>query len=291
MTQSLVAIQGLSAISTRDAGAPVLRDVSLTLKKGEVCGLVGESGAGKSTIAKAVLGILPSTVTVTGGSIRFEGRDLLAMPRRELTNIMGRDITLIPQDPQTALNPARRIEAQLTDGLRMRLGMGKTDAHQRALQLLDEVQIRDPKRVLEAYPHELSGGMRQRILIASAFALNPKLVVADEPTTALDVTVQKEILRLIRRMQEAHGTAVIFVTHDLGVVAKICDSVTLLYAGKVIEDGSTRDLLTAPKHAYTRALIAAGPRYDRPNAGLEPVPEAVFRQLRAEIGIAERSIR
>ncbi|MGN8171820.1 ABC transporter ATP-binding protein [Hyphomicrobiales bacterium] len=290
MTQSFVAIQGLSAISTRDAGAPVLRDVSLTLEKGEVRGLVGESGAGKSTIAKALLGILPSTVKITGGFIRFEGRDLLSMPRRELADIMGRDITLIPQDPQTALNPARRIEAQLTDGLRLRLGMGKTDAHKRALQLLDEVQIRDPKRVLNAYPHELSGGMRQRILIASAFALNPKLVVADEPTTALDVTVQKEILRLIRRMQEAHGTAVIFVTHDLGVVAKICDSVTLLYAGKVIEDGRTRDLLMAPKHAYTSALIAAGPRYDRPDAGLEPVPEAVFRQLRAEIGIAERRV-
>lgn len=290
MTQSFVAIQGLSAISTRDAGALVLRDVSLTLEKGEVRGLVGESGAGKSTIAKALLGILPFTVKITGGFIRFEGRDLLSMPRRELADIMGRDITLIPQDPQTALNPARRIEAQLTDGLRLGLGMGKTDAHQRALQLLDEVQIRDPKRVLNAYPHELSGGMRQRILIASAFALNPKLVVADEPTTALDVTVQKEILRLIRRMQEAHGTAVIFVTHDLGVVAKICDSVTLLYAGKVIEDGKTRDLLMAPKHAYTSALIAAGPRYDRPDAGLEPVPEAVFRQLRAEIGIAERRV-
>jgi len=291
MTQPLLAIEGLSAISTRDGRAPVLRDVSLTLERGEVRGLVGESGAGKSTIAKALLGILPSTVEIIGGFIRFEGRDLLALPRRELADMMGRDITLIPQDPQTALNPARRIEAQLTDGLRLKLGMGKREAHQRALHLLDEVQIRDPKRVLNAYPHELSGGMRQRILIASAFALNPKLVVADEPTTALDVTVQKEILRLIRRMQEAHGTAVIFVTHDLGVVAKICDSVTLLYAGKVIEHGATRDLLTAPKHAYTSALLAAGPRYDRPDAGLEPVPEAVFRQLRAEIGITERSVR
>ncbi|MDQ1184442.1 ABC transporter ATP-binding protein [Agrobacterium larrymoorei] len=291
MTQPLLAIEGLSAISTRDGGAPVLRDVSLTLERGEVRGLVGESGAGKSTIAKALLGILPSTVEIIGGFIRFEGRDLLALPRRELADMMGRDITLIPQDPQTALNPARRIEAQLTDGLRLKLGIGKREAHERALHLLDEVQIRDPKRVLNAYPHELSGGMRQRILIASAFALNPKLVVADEPTTALDVTVQKEILRLIRRMQEAHGTAVIFVTHDLGVVAKICDSVTLLYAGKVIEHGATRDLLTAPKHAYTSALIAAGPRYDRPDAGLEPVPEAIFRQLRAEIGIAERSAR
>ncbi|MDO6965039.1 ABC transporter ATP-binding protein [Rhizobium alvei] len=290
MTNPLISIEALSAISTRDAGQPVLRDVSLTLEKGEVRGLVGESGAGKSTIAKALLGILPSTVKVTGGWIRFEGRDLLAMAPRDLSAIMGRDITLIPQDPQTALNPTRRIEAQLTDGLRLKLNMGKGAARERALQLLDEVQIRDPERVLKAYPHELSGGMRQRILIASAFALNPKLVVADEPTTALDVTVQKEILRLIRRMQEAHGTAVIFVTHDLGVVAKICDQVTLLYAGKVIEDGPTAELLTAPRHVYTRALIAAGPRYDQPNAGLEPVPESVFRQLRAEIGIAERRI-
>jgi peptide/nickel transport system ATP-binding protein len=159
------------------------------------------------------------------------------------------------------------------------------EAHVRALKLLEEVHIRDPERVLRSYPHELSGGMRQRVLIAAAFALEPKLVVADEPTTALDVTVQKQILRLIRGIQQAHGTGVIFVTHDLGVVAQICDSVTLLYAGKVIEEGRTADVLGAPRHAYTRALIAAGPRYDRPDAGLEPVPPQVFEQLRAEIGI------
>ncbi len=288
MTAPLLSIQALSAVSTRDAGQPVLRDVSLDLSPREVHGLVGESGAGKSTIAKALLGILPRTVQVTGGWIRFEGRDLLAMKPAELRAIMGRDITLIPQDPQTALNPARRIEAQLTDGLRLRLGMGKADARARALQLLEEVQIRDPARVLASYPHQLSGGMRQRILIAAAFAPGPKLVVADEPTTALDVTVQKEILRLIRRMQQSHGTAVIFVTHDLGVVAKICDSVSLLYAGKVIESGSTAAMLQRPQHAYTRALIAAGPRYDRPDAGLHPVPEGIFRQLRQEIGMEAR---
>jgi peptide/nickel transport system ATP-binding protein len=250
-----------------------------------VCGLVGESGAGKSTIAKAVLGILPRTVRITSGAIRFEDRDLLTMPPRELRDLIGSQISLIPQDPQTALNPGRRIEAQLTDGLRLRRGLSAKAAHERALKLLDEVQIRDPERVLRAFPHELSGGMRQRVLIAAAFALEPKLVVADEPTTALDVTVQKQILRLIRDMQRQHGTAVIFVTHDLGVVAQICDSVTLLYAGKVIEAGPTSQVLKEPKHAYTKALMAAGPRYDRPNAGLEPVPQAVFDQLRQEIGI------
>ncbi|WP_112604374.1 ABC transporter ATP-binding protein [Rhizobium sp. WW22] len=287
MTSPLLSITGLNAVSDRDGGAPILRDVSLTLERGEVRGLVGESGAGKSTIAKALLGILPRGVRVTNGSILFENRDLLTLSAKELRDIMGSEISLIPQDPQTALNPGRRIEAQLTDGLRLKRGMSSSDAHRRALKLLEEVHIRDPERVLRAYPHELSGGMRQRILIAAAFALEPKLVVADEPTTALDVTVQKQILRLIRGLQEAHGTAVIFVTHDLGVVAQICDSVTLLYAGKVIEEGRTSDVLAHPRHVYTKSLLAAGPRYDRPDAGLTPVPQAVFEQLRREIGISE----
>jgi len=285
MTDMLLNVTGLSAVSDREGGLPVLRDVSLSLKKGEVRGLVGESGAGKSTIAKAILGILPRTVRVTGGWINFKNRDLLGMKPPELRSIMGSEIALIPQDPQTALNPGRRIGAQLADGLRLKRGMSAKAAEARALQLLADVQIRDPDRVMASFPHQLSGGMRQRVLIAAAFAVDPELVVADEPTTALDVTVQKEILRLIRRMQEAHGTGVLFVTHDLGIVAQICDSVTLLYAGKVIEDGPVRSVLENPQHAYTRALIAAGPRYDRPDAGLEPVPEEIFHALRQEIGI------
>ncbi len=285
MTDMLLNVTGLSAVSDREGGLPVLRDVSLSLKKGEVRGLVGESGAGKSTIAKAILSILPRTVRVTGGWINFKNRDLLAMKPQELRSIMGSEIALIPQDPQTALNPGRRIGAQLADGLRLKRGMSAKAAEARALQLLADVQIRDPDRVMASFPHQLSGGMRQRVLIAAAFAVDPELVVADEPTTALDVTVQKEILRLIRRMQEAHGTGVLFVTHDLGIVAQICDSVTLLYAGKVIEEGPVRSVLENPQHAYTRALIAAGPRYDRPDAGLEPVPEEILHALRQEIGI------
>ncbi|MDL2405251.1 ABC transporter ATP-binding protein [Rhizobium calliandrae] len=287
MTEPLLSIKALSAVSDRDNGAPILRDIALALERGEVRGLVGESGAGKSTIAKALLGILPHTVRVTSGSILFESRDLLKLPAKDLRDIMGNEISLIPQDPQTALNPGRRIEAQLTDGLRLKRGLSWHDARLRALKLLEEVHIHDPERVMRAYPHELSGGMRQRILIAAAFALEPKLVVADEPTTALDVTVQKQILRLIRGLQEAHRTAVIFVTHDLGVVAQICDTVTLLYAGKVIEEGRTADVLGNPQHIYTKSLIAAGPRYDRPDAGLTPVPQTVFEQLRREIGIRE----
>ena len=283
MTAPILTIRRLSAVSELGNAEPILRNASLDLKAGETLGLVGESGAGKSTIVKALLGVLPRTVRITQGEILFEGRDLRTAPRRETRAIFGDAIALVPQDPMTALNPGRRIEAQLTDGLRLRRGMTAREAHTRALELLAEVRIADPERVLRAYPHQLSGGMRQRVLIAAAFALEPKIIVADEPTTALDVTVQKQILRLMRQMQEAHGTAVIFVTHDLGVVAQICDRVTLMFAGAVIESGSTADILSAPRHAYTRALIAAGPRYDRPDAGLKPVPEALVAALRLEV--------
>jgi peptide/nickel transport system ATP-binding protein len=279
----MLSIRKLSAVSDLDGGAPILRAIDLDLSAGETLGLVGESGAGKSTIAKALLGVLPRTVRVTGGQILFEGGNLLAMRPRALRDIFGDHIALIPQDPLSALNPGRRIEAQLTDGLRLRRGMGWRQARRRALELLGEVHIDDPERLMGAFPHQLSGGMRQRVLIAAAFALEPKIIVADEPTTALDVTVQKQILRLIRAMREAHGTAMLFVTHDLGVVAQICDRVTLLFAGAVIESGATADVLAAPRHAYTRALIAASPRYDRPEAGLRPVPERVVARLRADV--------
>jgi len=283
MSAPRLAIEALSAMSSRDGDKPILRRVSLSVAVGEVHGVVGESGAGKSTIAKAILGIVPSQVKLTGGRIGFEGRDLLSLPASELRALLGRDIALVPQDPSTALNPSRRIDAQLTDGLRLKRGYSATQARLRARSLLEEVQIRDPDRVLLSYPHQLSGGMRQRVLIAAAFGLEPKLVIADEPTTALDVTVQKQILRLIRSLQERHGTSVLFVSHDLGVVAKICDRVTVLYMGKVMEQGATADLLDAPRHAYTRALLAANPRYDRPDTGLEPTPPEVVAALRQEI--------
>ena len=278
-----LSIEALSAISLRDGNKPVLRRVSLTVESGEVHGLVGESGAGKSTVAKAILGIIPSQVKVIGGRISFDGKDLLSLPAKELRALLGRDIALVPQDPSTALNPARRIDAQMTDGLRLKRGLPAKEARLRARALLEEVQIRDPERVLTSYPHQLSGGMRQRVLIAAAFALEPKLVIADEPTTALDVTVQKQILRLIRSLQERHGTSVLFVSHDLGVVAKICDRVTVLYMGRVMEQGATADVLERPAHAYTKALLAASPRYDRPDAGLEPTPPEVVAALRSEI--------
>jgi peptide/nickel transport system ATP-binding protein len=270
-------------LSARSAAGPVLRDVSLQVNAGEVMALVGESGAGKSTIAKAVLGILPAGIKVTSGSIVFEGADLLTLPPQQLRELLGVRIALIPQDPLTSLNPARRIGDQLTDGLRLRAGLSRRDAAARALQLLDDVHIREPETVMWRYPHELSGGMRQRVLIAQAFSLKPHVIIADEPTTALDVTVQKQVLRLIREMQRAQGTTLLFVTHDLGVVAQISDRMTVLYGGKVLEQGATDDILRSPRHAYTQALLAACPRYDRPEQSLSPVPETLIAQLKREI--------
>ncbi|MFI5013382.1 MAG: ABC transporter ATP-binding protein [Hyphomicrobiales bacterium] len=289
MSAPLLAISHLSAVAGRDGGTRILRDVSLAVPRGEVHGLVGESGAGKSTIGKAILGILPQAIRVANGAITLAGRDLLGLDRRARRRLLGAQVALIPQDPLTALNPGRRIEAQLTDGLILWRGLSFKDARERMLGLLEEVQIREPSKVMRSYPHQLSGGMRQRALIAAAFALEPQLVIADEPTTALDVTVQKQILRLIRAMQARHGTGVLFVTHDLGVVAQICDRATLLYMGKVMEEGRIEALLQTPRHLYTKALMAACPRYDRPGQGLQPIPEPVLAACRAEIAAFDRA--
>jgi len=269
-------------------GPPLLRRVSLDVAAGEVRGLVGESGAGKSMIGKAVLGILPPSVQITEGEILLDGIDLLRLPPKESRRRIGARCALIPQDPLTALNPSHRIGPQITDRLVDILGWTRGAADARALDLLAEVQIADPARVLRSYPHELSGGMRQRILIASAFAAEPKLIVADEPTTALDVTVQKQILRLIAGMQARHGTAILFVTHDLGVVSKVCQKLTVLYSGLVVEDSTIADFFAAPCHSYSAALLAATPKYTDPDAGLHPVPDTVIDAVRAEVAAFDR---
>jgi peptide/nickel transport system ATP-binding protein len=280
-------------LSARVRGAPdrLLRDVSLSVAPGEVRGLVGESGAGKSMIGKAVLGILPRAVEVLSGEILLGGTDLLRLPPAERRRRIGATCALIPQDPLTALNPSRRIGPQMTDRLVDILGWTRAKADARARDLLAEVQIADPDRVLRQYPHELSGGMRQRVLIASAFAAEPKLIVADEPTTALDVTVQKEVLRLITGMQARHGTALLFVTHDLGVVSKVCQSLSVLYAGMVVEDTTVRDFFRAPTHPYARALLAATPKYTDPDSSLVPVAQDVLDGVQAQVDAADRGWR
>ena len=278
---SFLEIQGLS-VRLKGNGL-LLRDVSLSVAAGEVRGLVGESGAGKSMIGKAVLGILPRAVEVTAGQIMLDGVDLQALAPAERRVRVGALCALIPQDPLTALNPSRRIGRQITDRLVDILGWQRARAEERAMELLAEVQIADPDRVMRAYPHELSGGMRQRVLIASAFAAEPKLIVADEPTTALDVTVQKQILKLIAGLQVRHGTALLFVTHDLGVVSKVCQNLSVLYGGKVVEEAGVQAFFAGPKHPYSAALLAATPKYTDPGAGLQPVPEAVIAAVRAEV--------
>ncbi len=288
MTSSLHTLKVDSLSVALDKGPRLLRDVSLTVAPGEVRALVGESGAGKSMIGKAVLGVLPRHISISSGSIVLQGVDLGQLKPSERRQTVAAAASLIPQDPLTALNPSRRIGVQITDRLVRRLGWRTSDAEQRALELLDRVQIRDPKRIMASYPHELSGGMRQRVLIAAAFAPRPKLIVADEPTTALDVTVQKQILRLIRELQAETGTAVLFVTHDMGVVAKISQSVTVLFGGKVVESSTTEALFSNPQHPYTQALIAATPRYTHPDEPLRPVPPALIAALKQEIAMYDR---
>ena len=270
------------AIGDRAGPVPLLRGVGLTIAAGEVRGLVGESGAGKSMIARSIFGLLPGGARITRGRVLFEGRDLATMPDAGRRALLGAEIALIPQDPMTSLNPVKRIGDQIGTVLRLKLNLDRKAARGRALDLLAEVAIRDPRRVLDLYPHELSGGMRQRILIAIAFSCAPRLVIADEPTTALDVTVQRQILRLIHDLQHRLGSAVLFVTHNFGLVAKLCQTVTVLYAGRVVEAGATEAVLADPRHAYTRALLAATPRLDRPADALAPLPRALIDELVAE---------
>ncbi len=266
---------------TLDVRPPVrlLRRVSLQVLPGQIVGLVGESGAGKTMVSRVVLGIAPANARVTHGTAVFDDRDITHLSEAQRRPLLGREIAFIPQNPMTALNPVERIEPQITDVLRMHLNLDRGAARDRAAALLREVHLRDPERILRQYPHELSGGMRQRVLIAIAFSCKPKLVIADEPTTALDVTVQKQILQLIRELQRNSGTAILFITHDLGVVAKLCDHVAVMHSGRVLESTPAAQLFANPVHDYTRALFAATPRFDRPGDELNPIPAALTQRL------------
>ncbi len=257
----------------------LIRRVSLQVAAGQIVGLVGESGAGKTMVSRVVLGIAPANARVTHGTVVFGGRDITHLSEAQRRHLLGREIAFIPQNPMTALNPVERIEPQITDVLRMHLNLDRSAARARALSLLREVHLREPGKLLRQYPHELSGGMRQRVLIAIAFACKPKLVIADEPTTALDVTVQKQILQLIRELQRNSGTAILFITHDLGVVAKLCGQVVVMHGGRVLESAPAPQLFASPVHDYTRALLAATPRFDRPGDELKPIPAALTQQL------------
>jgi len=252
-------ISGLQTqFRTRQGTVDAVSDVSFEVRRGETVALVGESGSGKSVTALSVLQLLESTGSIASGSIEFGGRELVGLSDREMRDVRGREISMIFQDPSTCLDPVFTIEDQLVEALTIH-GTGRNEAKTRALDLLRLVRMPDPESRLDAYPHQLSGGQRQRAMIATALALNPQLIIADEPTTALDVTVQAQILDLIRTLQAETGAAVLFVTHDLGVVAEIADRVVVMYAGKVVEQGSVFQVLKDPKNPYTQALLDSMP--------------------------------
>ncbi len=234
--------------------------VSFHLDAGETLAIVGESGCGKSVTAMSILRLIPSPPGKSAGSIRFQGRDLLELPEPEMRKIRGNDISMIFQEPMTSLNPVLTIGRQITETLVLHQKLDKTAATARAIEMLRLANIPEPERRVTQYPHELSGGMRQRVMIAMALACDPKLLIADEPTTALDVTVQAQILDLMRQLKEKTGTAIILITHDLGVVAEMAERVIVMYAGKVVEQASVEDLFARPQHPYTRALLGSMPR-------------------------------
>ena len=235
--------------------------VSLQIEAGQTLGVVGESGCGKSVTASSILRLVPCPPgRILGGSIRLDGRDILQMSRDELAQVRGREVAMVFQDPMTSLNPVFTIERQLGEVLSMRFGLDRAAARIRAADMLRTVGIADPDARLDVYPHELSGGMKQRVMIAMALLCEPRLLIADEPTTALDVTVQAQILHLMRELQRERGTAVLFITHDMGVIAEMCDAVVVMYAGRVVERRPVIELFEAPRHPYTRGLLDSIPR-------------------------------
>ena len=242
-----------------------LDHVSISLAPGEARGLVGESGSGKSVTLRAVMGLLPSNLAVTSGAIRFAGKDLLADGGRQLRPVLGSGIAMVFQEPAVALNPVLKVGKQIVDGVAARHGLSGRQARELALELLAQVGIPDPKRWVDAYPHQLSGGMRQRLMIAAAVAGKPQVILCDEPTTALDVTIQAQILRLFKSLKTDLHMSLLYVTHDLSVVAEFCDSLTVMYAGRVVEESDVlAALIAAPAHPYTRALLSAVPRITGP---------------------------
>jgi len=265
MTDPLLDVQDLRVVfEGAHSTVTAVNGVSFQIAPGETLGLVGESGSGKSVTASAILRLLQPPGRVTTGRVMFEGCDLLALPERDMRRIRGARISLIFQEPMTALNPVMRVGDQIAEALTVH---GRTGVRERVVELLNAVHIPDAERRVRDYPHQLSGGMRQRVMIAIALACHPALVIADEPTTALDVTMQAQVLDLLRELRAQHNLALLLITHDLAVIAEMADRVAVMYRGALVEQGPVRQILRAPVHDYTRSLLAAGP-----DAGIKPAP-------------------
>ncbi len=258
---------------TRGGVVRAVDGVSWDVAEGETVALVGESGCGKSVSALSVMRLVEAPAgRIVGGQVRFKGRDLLTLSEEEMRRVRGREIAMVFQEPMTSLNPVLTIGRQLTEGLEIHLGMTREQARQRAAELLATVGIPDPARRLAQYPHQFSGGMRQRMVIATALACHPSLILADEPTTALDVTIQAQILELMRDLSRRFGVAMLIITHNLGVVARYADRVNVMYAGRIVERGTARELYRRPRHPYTLGLLRSVPRLDEPRrARLDPI--------------------
>ncbi len=294
MTEPLLEVRDLSVRFDTDDGAVHAVDrMSLTLEPRQVLGIVGESGCGKSVTALSILGLLPKTATVTG-SINFNGTELLGASRSDLRKIRGRQISFVFQEPMTSLNPVFRIGRQIDEVVQEHMNVSKRGARARTLELLDLVHIPDPSRRVDEYPHQLSGGMRQRVMIAMALACDPKVLIADEPTTALDVTIQAGILDLLREVRERLGTAIVLITHNLGVVADLADRVVVMYAGRKAEEAPVHELFAHPQHPYTIGLLGAVPRAGAARNGrLQEIPGMVpsLAELPGHCAFADRCPR
>ncbi|MFE8150871.1 ABC transporter ATP-binding protein [Brenneria goodwinii] len=256
---------------TEDGDVTAVNDLNFTLNAGETLGIVGESGSGKSQTAFALMGLLASNGYISGSS-RFHGREILNLPERQLNKLRAEEIAMIFQDPMTSLNPYMRVGKQLMEVLMLHKQLSKSEAFEESIRMLDAVKMPEARKRMKMYPHEFSGGMRQRVMIAMALLCRPKLLIADEPTTALDVTVQAQIMTLLNELKREFNTAIIMITHDLGVVAGICDKVLVMYAGRTMEYGSARDVFYHPSHPYSIGLLNAVPRLDSEDETLATIP-------------------
>lgn len=260
---SLLSVENLQVqFQTKKGINTAVDGVSFSIEKGRILGIVGESGCGKSVTSMSILQLLSSNARILGGSIKLDGKELIGLPEKEMCRIRGNDIAMIFQDPMTALNPTLTIGNQLMEPIMLHQNCGKKEAWVRAVDVLKRVGIAAPEKRMKEYPHQLSGGMRQRVMIAMAVSCEPRLLIADEPTTALDVTIQAQILELMCELREKMGTAIMLITHDMGVVAETADDVLVLYAGKAVEYGSIEDIFEKPKHPYTQGLLNSIPRLD-----------------------------
>ncbi|HUC21357.1 MAG TPA: ABC transporter ATP-binding protein [Streptosporangiaceae bacterium] len=273
MSQPLLQVDDLHVqIAGRRGIVRAVDGVSLEVPAGEAVGLVGESGSGKSMTLRAILGVLPPEARVTAGRVLLDGADLAHLGNSQLNKIRGPKIAMIFQEPMSALNPVMRVGSQIAEGPQVHLGMNRRQAAERAVDLMRRVGIPDAERRYRSFPHEFSGGMRQRVMIAIALSCEPELILCDEPTTALDVTIQDQILRLLTKLCRESGTSLVFVTHDLPVVAQVCDQLAVMYAGRIVERGSVQEVLTEPSHPYTLGLLRSAPDVDHPRSSLEAIP-------------------